>query len=134
MEKAPLSEWLKTAMEGETNQKIKNVLSDTMSKINMIRTGRAVTLEPIEVSSSNKTGTIISVDRRNDLIVINIGSKNGVMEGDRCKIYSKDGKEIASCEIISARYTIAAGFVDNMNYGTNIKNIKEGLSVALVEK
>jgi len=134
MKKAPLDEWLKTVMQNEGNQKIKSILNDAATKINMVKHGQSVTLEPIEVSAANRKGNIISIDRKNDLIIVSIGTKDGVMEGERCSIYSGEGKEIATCEIISARYTIAAAFVDNMNYGTNIKNIKEGLTVAIVEK
>jgi hypothetical protein len=134
LESAPLTEWIKNIMQVQSDQKIKNILGDTLSKIEMVKSGKAVTLEPIEVSAADKKGSILSIDRKNDLIVINLGSKDGLMEGDRLNIYAKDGKQVASAEIISARYTISAAFVDDMNYGTNIKSIKEGLSVAIVEK
>jgi hypothetical protein len=134
METAPIDKWIKSMMAGQSDQKIKNILKDALDKVELVQSGKAVTLEPIEVSAANKKGTILSIDRKNDLIVISVGSKDGLMEGDRFNIFSRDGKEIASAEVISARYAIAAAFVDSMNYGVNINSIKEGFSVAMVEK
>jgi hypothetical protein len=134
MESAPIDKWIQSMMAGQSDQKIKNILKDALDKVELVKSGKAVTLEPIEVSAADKKGKILSIDRKNDLIVISIGSKDGLMEGDRFNIFSKEGKEIGSAEVISARYAIAAAFVDSMNYGVNINSIKEGFSVAMVEK
>lgn len=134
LEKAPLAERIKAAMRSETDKRIVNILNDTLDKIELVKSGKSVTLEPIEVSAAEKRGIILSVDRRNDLVVVNIGTKNGLMEGDRVKLYSRDGKEMASSEVISARYAISACFVDDFNYGFSIRNIKEGCRAAVIEK
>ncbi len=134
LEKAPLASRIKAAMQGETDRRIINIMNDTLSKVELVKSGKAVSLEPIEVSAADQKGTVLSIDRKNDLAIVSIGTKDGLMEGDRCKIYGRDGTEIASAEVISARYAISACFVDDMNYGYNIKSIKEGCSVIIAEK
>jgi hypothetical protein len=134
LEKAPLADRIKAAMQGETDKKIVNVLQDTLDKLDAVKSGKAVTLEPIEVAQADKKGVVLSVDPKNVLIVVSIGSKDGLMEGDRCKIFSKEGKEVATAEVISSRYTMSACFVDDINYGFNIKSLKQGYSVIMADR
>lgn len=79
-----------------------------------------------------KKGKIISVDRRFNLIVINLGRNDNVKEDDRCVVL-KDGKVIAGARIINLRYRVSAAFVDEMESGYNIRKIIEGYEV-LIEK
>ena len=93
--------------------------------------------EPEEVERqpsfpAGKKGKILSVDRRFNLIVINLGRNDNVKEEDRCVVL-KDDKVIAGARIINLRYRVSAAFVDEMESGYSIRKIKEGYEV-LIEK
>lgn len=152
LKKFSIIDLIKQAITKEDNENIKKVLEDAMIKVDLIRSGKVVNLEPIvvednagaaeavlqeepqtkPVSGQIKTGNVLSVDAASDLIVISMGRKDEIKEGDRCLIF-KDGKEMASGEIISTRYRIAAAFVDDIKYKYNIRDIKEGDKVLMKE-
>lgn len=134
---APLNKYIERAIERETDDSVKRVLADTITKITMVKEGRAVSLEPIMVTGlpgegpgvfGQRQGNIISVDKRNNLIVINLGRIQGIQEGQRCII--SDGQEdIGSGSIIRTRYKISAVFIDTLQHRHTIQDVKEGLRV-----
>ncbi|NQU94604.1 MAG: hypothetical protein HQ549_00010 [Candidatus Omnitrophica bacterium] len=79
---------------------------------------------------AGKQGKILSVDRRFNLIVINLGLNDNVREEDRC-IILKDDKAIAEARIINLRYRVSAAFVDEMESGYNIRKVKKGYKVLI---
>lgn len=94
-----------------------------------------VKTEPEEEQPSflvGKKGKILSVDRRFNLIVINLGRNDNVKEEDRC-IILKDDKAIGEARIINLRYRVSAAFVDEMESGYNIRKIQEGYEVLVKE-
>lgn len=145
----PLTEMLKDALENENNENIKKLIENTIAKIDMIRQGKVVNLEPIVVTNqagaaapaetaqetgpAGLAGKILSVDKKNNLIVISLGRSNNVKEGQRCLIY-KGSNEAASAEIITTRYKISAAFVDDVKYGYTINDVKEGEKVSISEE
>lgn len=152
IKKIPLSELLKETLADENNETIKRLVENTLSKIAEIRQGKAVSLEPIVItgegvpdtaaqagaalensSIARKTGKILSVDKTNNLIVLDMGRNNNVKEGQRFVIM-KDGKEAASAEIINTRYKISAAFISDVRYGHTINDIKEGGTVSIIEE
>lgn len=143
LEEGSLIDRIKEALFKEDNPGIKRILDDSLNRIEMIKSGKAVSLEPIVVTRGEGIGgttlsaggkaIILSVDKRNNLIVINAGRNDSVKEGDRCSIL-KGGGEIASAEIISVRYRIAAAFVDDVQYKYTIRDVKEGYEVVLAAK
>lgn len=140
LEEASVFDLIKEALFREKNSNIRTILEDSLNRISLVKSGKMVSLEPIVVTKREGvagtplyTGggvTILSVDRRNNLIVINAGRKEGLKEGDRCSIL-KGGEEIASAEVISVRYRIAAAFVDDVQYKHTIRDVKEGYEVVL---
>lgn len=140
-----LTQFLKEASAKEENETIKKLIEILLSKIELVKAGKSVNLEPIVVigeaaaaqqkeaeGAQGKTGKILSVDKNNNLIVIDIGRASGVKEAQRC-IILKDDKEIASGEVISTRYKISAVFVGEIKYGYTINDIKEGDGVSVKE-
>jgi len=99
-----------------------------------IKEERAVALAPIVVKGAQqeRIGKVLLVDVKNSLLVINLGSKDETKKGDRCMIL-KDEKEIASGTIINVRYRESAVFIEDLQYGNKIGDIKEGFAV-LVKK
>lgn len=143
---------IKDALEHESNENIRVVVEDTLNKIELIKTGNPVALEPIVVTNEaggiaggagdyanvstvggNGNGTILSVDRKNSLIVINLGAKERVKEGDRLKIL-KGGKAIAQAEIISVRYRLSAAVVDTILPAYSMNNIEENENILVITK
>lgn len=158
LENDDLTHSIRQAIEKESDESIKLVLGDMLSKIELIKEGKPVNLRPIAIkrnytpsqvettygqqgqengpsrlSGEGKEGVILSLDRKNNLVVISFGRKDGVKEGDQCMIFSK-GKELARAEIIAARYRIAAAFISSIQYKYNISSIKEGDKVTMIEK
>lgn len=162
LDKSPVIERIKDILKKEENDNIRKVLEDVLNKLELIKEGKPVNLEPIVVTKNEvlttspviepapqkeekieearkvieqqeKSGTILSVDRKNSLIVISLGRKEDVAEGYRCKILNND-EEIASAEVVSVRYRIAAAFIDNILGKHSMNDIKEGLKVTISDK
>jgi len=157
LEKSPIITRIKDMIEKEDNENIKKVLADTLNKVELIKAGKSVNLEPIIVTKKEtplvqdiersteetgvnaqppapgKEGVVLSVDKKNNLVVINLGHKDNIKEGDRIKIL-KDGREIARAEVLSIRYRIAAAFVDYLGPRCTISDISEGCKVLVIEK
>ena len=158
LENSDLVGRIKEAIENEENGNIKKVLVIALNKVESIKTHGSVAPEPVierkedalaqakaasagldrkdespQPPAGEKSGTILSLDRKNNLIVISFGRKDGVKEGDRCSIL-QGGGEVAQAEIMGIRYRISAAFIDNFKYKYNISSIREGDKVTLVER
>jgi hypothetical protein len=152
LKKTPIAQRIRSAIDKEENEKIKKVLEDSANKIDMIREGKSVDLEPIivtkkgsETPSSAKekstvsqkkevrSGVVLSVDKKNNLIVINLGRNDGVKEGYVCQIL-KDGQVIGAAEIMSVRYRVSAAYVKGTQYKVSMDDIKEGCRVTAPEE
>jgi len=98
----------------------------------LAKKGGAVELTPIVVKpkeqAGGKLGKVLSVDAKNNLLVINLGNKDGIEKGESCTIF-KDEEKIASGEIINVRYEVAAVFIEDLEYNNEMKDIKEGFTV-----
>ena len=154
LENSPLVQRIREALPGEQNEKVKKVLADALHNVELIQQGKPVDLGPIVVTgkdnteeekmpnvlstqdlpkktapalanSAGNTGRVISVDAKNSLLVIDLGTEDGILPGDRCVVL-KDEKVVASAEIISVRYKISAAFVDDVRYKNALTDIKEG--------
>jgi predicted nuclease with TOPRIM domain len=139
---ASLESLMTETLEKEENGDIKKVLADALAKVELLRAGKSVSLEPIVVTKSGEEGPleqlsstasdikIVELDRKNNLIAINAGRKDNLGEGARLTII-KDGKEAAYAEIIAVRYRVASAYVNSMRPGYAIKDIKEGDEVVI---
>lgn len=87
--------------------------------------------KPIPILTGTR-GKVLSVDNRYNLVVVNLGRRNKIKEGQRLSVLRNE-KEIAQAEIINVRYKIAAAFVDDIQYRYNIHNIHEGDEVVVRE-
>ena len=152
LENSPLVQKIKETLENESNESVKKVVEGALNKIELIKGGNPVALEPIVVTveegemagksrqegeapapRGDVKGAILSVDRKDNLIVINIGSKENVREGDRLEIL-KDAKEIARAEVISARSGLSAAVVESIDPAYTINSIKENDDVIVLAK
>lgn len=124
---------LKDAIDRSSNGDIRKILQDAARRVEAVEQGKPVDLEPIVVGTPETTGAVVTADRKNCLVVVNLGKKNGVEPGDRVKIYDCDG-EIASAEVLSARFMLAAAYVDQFSKGKSIRNLKEGLKAVVTKK
>lgn len=149
IKKAPPARLIQEALGKEENISIKKLLENTLNKIELIKSGKTVELEPIIVrkeksqlqppppqevaEKEERQGAILSLDRENNFMVINLGRRDGIKEGDRCEIL-KDGEKMAEGEIMSIRYRISAVFIDYFHNQYTINDIKEGFKVAVLER
>ena len=149
LENSSIVQRLKEAADKENNENIKKVLDDSLKKIALIKEGKSVNLEPIVVKEdsefqsvtaappsqekADRQGTVLSLDRKSNLVVISLGRKDDVKEGDRLHIF-KDDARIAAGEIISVRYRISAAAIDDIQYKNTIGDIKEGYKVIVSER
>lgn len=152
-ENSPLLQRIKEAMAKEKDDKIKKILEEAMNNIELAQTGKAVELEPIVVTKKTATatpssqaqqaavfvqpeekkGVILSFDHQNSLIVVNLGAKDNIKEGDYLRVYIGE-QEVARAEVMSVRYRVAAAFIDDVNYRYTINDIKEGYKVTLLKR
>lgn len=154
LNKVSLIELIRKAKDAEENESVRKLMGRTLQSIESIRSGKIVDLEPIVISEStalpdnkkiamveeiavpapppSSLGEVLSVDKKNNLIVVNFGTQNRISEGQRLLILN-DGEEIASAEIISARYKISAAFIDDIRYKHTIGEIKSGFSVQVAK-
>ena len=153
LRKKTLAESIDEAIEEEDNENLKKFLAKVKYNIEVIKKGGNIELEPIIVTdigegagtgpaletapskkistqTAAREGKVMSVDSKYSLVVFDLGRKDGVKQGGQCSIL-KDGKEIASAEIISTRYNVSAGFVYETAYGYAIDDIREGDGVAV---
>lgn len=124
----------------EKNENARNLLEDTAKKLDMIREGKTVSLEPITVTKNQtkprpalygqKQGKVVSVDIRDGTVVIDMGKLDGIKEGQYCTIY--DGQSlICAASVAWTRFTISGIITNDFQPGHSIKDVKEGLSVVL---
>jgi hypothetical protein len=154
LKKMPLIEVIRKAKNAEEDENTKKVLERTLHNMELIKSGNVVDLKPIVVveeegpkaavssftekakvskiasSVQNVSGEILSVDRDNNLVVVSLGSKDGMREGGRLEIFNEEEK-IASAEIINARYRISAAFIDDIRYKYTVRDIKNGNKVLI---
>lgn len=137
--KVSLTQMIKEALDTEKNDNVKRVLEEAMTRIDMIKAGKSVALEPILVTGSDAGGggflpgrsaSVMSVDAKNNLIVIGLGRSDNIREGQRCFIL-RDNNEIGSAEVIRTRHKISAAFIDKINHGYTMRDIKEGYKVII---
>lgn len=149
IEKTPVVTTIRQAMDRENNENIKKVLALAAENIELIKSGKAVSLEPIVVTGlsgqaapsgvataveqGEKQGMVLSADAKNNLIVIDMGRRDDIKEGDLFKIF-KETEEIAEAEIISARYRIAAAFICDIQPRYTIDDVKEGSRAVLIRR
>ncbi|MFA5008235.1 MAG: hypothetical protein WC546_03330 [Candidatus Omnitrophota bacterium] len=158
LESIPLVDQIKDIVKQETNENIKKILNNALEKIELIKSGKPVDLESSTVGIKNEMvkapvleekspakeslppqpkefkeakGLILSIDRKNNLFVINLGIKNDIKEGRHCRVFIGD-KEVANAEIISVRYKLSAALIDDIKPGYKIGDIRENDKV-LVE-
>lgn len=146
LEKNPLIQKIQESIDKEQNSEIKKVLQAALANIQLIQAGKSVDLTPIVVVGKDReasgifplpggqqaqtAGGVLSVDKKNNLVVIDLGRKDKIKEGDKCIIF-KDNKELARGEIISVRYKISAVFINEVKYKNVITDIEEGDKVLI---
>ena len=140
--KGSTDELIKQIALRESDNSVKNILADTLAKIEAAKSGKYVPLDPIIVAAeapisnnpivpnNSKGGRVISVDRKNCLIVINMGRSEGVRDGKRCRVISDRG-EVAGGTIISTRYTISAAFLDTFAPKRTIEDVSKDEEVVI---
>jgi len=147
----PLVELIRKARDSEKDENLKKVLERTLNNIEMVRSGNVVDLEPIIVAKEESMrddtsvatfvstpaiekgiGEILSIDKKNNLVVVNLGTRDKVEEGMRLMVLDS-GEKIATGEIISSRYRVSAAFIDDIEFKRTINDIKNGLQIAIGE-
>lgn len=130
--------------------KIENTTEDAAGNKGPVNENKLVDLGPIVVKNigksfgadkersdpppvQGKNGFITKTDSKSNFIIIDLGSRDYVKEGDRLVIL-KDDHEIARAEVTSVRYRVASAVVDNITYGYRITDIKEGDRVTVLKR
>ena len=148
LEESPLIQKIQEAIDKEKNAEIKKFLQSVLQNLTLLQAGKPVSLAPIVVVSKEKApvsapeqppliageriGQVISIDKKNSVVVIDLGRKDSVKEGYICTILKED-KEFARGAIISVRYNMSAVFIDEIQYRNLIGDIREGDKVTIEE-
>jgi len=146
LKKNPIIQRILTTLQGDKTQLVQQALENLLQNLEAIKAGRLVNLAPIDIIETSaatalqtspsippgKRGEILSVDEKYTLIIINLGRRNQITTGDRCLIV-KSGQEIATSEIISVRYRVAAAVIDGLNTGFSLNDVQKGCSVVVKE-
>ncbi|MFA6635881.1 MAG: hypothetical protein WCV56_02045 [Candidatus Omnitrophota bacterium] len=136
---------LEHSAEKEENPGVKALLQRTIEIIGMIMDGESVSLAPVMVTAPSPgqdgqdlitfpgeaRGLVLSTDHRNNLIVTNLGRKDGVEENSTCVVTRDNGEELARGYVISVRYRVSAVFIDEVKVGRTIKDISESDKVII---
>jgi len=149
LENSPLLKYIRQSAQFEQDADVKKALDDAADKIEAIQSGVApASVSPGLSAGANEemqpTGmygekaifasqepkpllqsTVLSVYKKNNIVVIGLGSKDGVNEGTRIKILKK-GREIATAEIVGVRYRISAAILDDVRDKYKIDDISKG--------
>ncbi|MFH1594668.1 MAG: hypothetical protein ABID09_08235 [Candidatus Omnitrophota bacterium] len=100
------------------------------------RKGAQVSKEPLPKSTVNvfsgKRGKIVSIDDAYNLVIIDLGRKDGINGGEEIAIL-KGGEEIARAQIINVRYKISAAFINNIGQKYSVRSITKGYDVLISE-
>jgi hypothetical protein len=136
-EEGAIENIIRQALANEKNESIKKVLTDSLARVELIRSSGAVDLEPIVVTKKGTAAqgigedgaprniTVVALDKKNRLIAINAGRNDKIKEGDRL-IVMRDGKELVSAQVVAVRYRVATAFVDQNRHNFSMKDIREG--------
>jgi len=87
---------------------------------------RTVELSPIVVvgkqdeTAQGLTGRVLSVNKENEFIVIDLGENSGAKVNDKFNVY-RDNKYIATIEVIQMRQDISASDIRETAVGQEIK-------------
>lgn len=151
LEEKPLEMHLREALYKEENKDARGFLERMLYNLELIKSGKSIELEPIVVEGkpetappvpeekpqelpdmisekiipSGKEAEVLSVDKKYNLLVVNLGRKDNIQKGEQC-IILKDDKKIATARVISTRHKVSAAFVDEIKSGYSIDDIKEG--------
>jgi chromosome segregation ATPase len=93
---------------------------------NVVPGSRTVELSPIIVRGKQDaekpalTGRILSINRENKFVIIDLSSNSGLKLNDRFNVY-RDGKYIGSIEVIQMRKDISAADIKETSAGEDIK-------------
>jgi len=79
-----------------------------------------------------KMARVLLLDKKHNIAVINLGRRDNIKEGQVC-VFLKDEEDIASSKIISMRYNMAACFIDELAYGSTVKDIEKGDRALVLE-
>jgi hypothetical protein len=141
-------ELISQAIEKETDPGARNFLSDVLVRLGLIRSGNSsnslaavvpganenISYPPNGVTSKEAPQspqfTILTIDRKNNLIAFDGGRRNGLKEGDSLTIL-KNGREAAVASVISVRYRVASAFVSDTRQDFSFKDISEGDAVVI---
>jgi FtsZ-binding cell division protein ZapB len=145
LEKSPLVDRIRNSAEKEQNPEIRKVLQAALRNIEIIQKGGAVELPPIVIGPGNagdesvfvgsdpaQYGKVLSLDARNNLVVVDLGRRENITEGSECMVL-RDDKQIARGEVISVRYRISAVHIEEMAYKYDVSDIREGDKAAVRE-
>ena len=107
--------------------KIKKDLGRFQSKEieNVVPGSRTVELSPIvvhgrqEASKPSLTGRVLSINKQNEFVIVDLGQGSGLKVNDRFSVY-RNNKYIASLEVILMRKDISAADVEEIAVGEDI--------------
>jgi predicted RNase H-like nuclease (RuvC/YqgF family) len=138
LEKNPVVQKIRDAIYKEQNAEVKKVLQSALRNIELIQQGKVVELSPIIVApdaahgmellpeqETGKRGRVVSSDSSNNLVVVDLGRKDGINTGDEC-IIIQDNQERAWGEVISVRHKMSAVYISEIAYRYSVSDIKEG--------
>jgi len=98
--------------EKKINDMLATNIKRANTRLNLIaQNKKAVELERIVVTSLNEVeGRVLAVDKANDLIVVNLGVKSNVKNGDKLSIYRGD-EFIAKAELVKVENNVSAACI-----------------------
>lgn len=129
IENASVNFYLDRAMKRSEKKSIKAILEKAIESVKAVMEGKPDAAA--DKTKSSFYGEALSFSGKENLMIINMGVKDGVKEGDKCVVY-KDGAEIAYGEILSVRYRISAAVINDLAAGYKVKDLQKGCQVSII--
>jgi regulator of replication initiation timing len=129
MNNASVKYLVNKAITRAEDPRVKAVLDKASKEIDMAAEGK--TMKLLDSSGDPLIGNVLSFNKKDNLVVIDMGSKDGLTEKDKCVILKGD-KEIAYAEIISVRYDLSAAMITDIAAGYSVKDLESGCQVSVI--
>lgn len=121
--KLPVEEKIKEALGKGSDVKVSSAVD--LSKISVKKESGVTSSPVLKQLALPLEAEVVTVDPKNNLVIIELGRKDKIKAGDKCVIL-RDNQEIASGEVMSVQFKVSAVFINKLSYKRVITDIEIG--------